>query len=328
MAEPERTPTGQPPLLGHRAVGRLAPSPTGLLHLGHARSFLIAWWHARHQGGLLHLRQEDLDAARSSAAFIDAAEADLRWLGLDWDGPVRVQSKHQQGIVRAAEQLLQLGLAYPCVCSRGEINAASAPHGPDGEPLYPGTCRGLYASLEAAREQTGRPAGLRFSPPDEWIEFLDGCHGSQRANPQREAGDFLILRRDGTPAYQLAVVVDDAAQGVTDVVRGDDLLPSTPRQIALIDALGLPRPRYWHVPLVTDPSGRRLAKRQHALGLQTMRAAGVEPERIVAWAANSCGLQVGTRASAAELVAEFEIEKLSKSNVRVDESEMLGWLPG
>jgi glutamyl-tRNA synthetase len=182
--------------------------------------------------------------------------------------------------------------------------------------------------VKAAVERTGRPAGIRFMAPNAMFEFLDGCAGLQRGNPADDVGDFLIVRRDGTPAYQLAVVVDDAAQSVSEVVRGNDLLSSTPRQLALIAALGLPKPSYWHVPLVTDATGQRLAKRAHALGLETLRARGADPRKIVAWVANSCGLDVGPSASASEVVRVFDITKLSASNVAIDDAETLRWLSG
>jgi glutamyl-tRNA synthetase len=303
-------------------VGRLAPSPTGDLHLGHARSFLIAWWQARHAGGSICLRFEDLDADRASAQYMESALQDFEWLGIDWDGPVRIQSQHRDAIVEHAHDLLGRGLAYPCVCSRSEINALAAPHAGESEPRYPGTCRGRFRTLEAARELTGKPAGLRFCAPDEQLDFNDGVQGLQGSNPQRDSGDFLILRRDGTPAYQLAVVVDDAAQAVNSVVRGADLIGSTPKQLALIAAFGFAAPRYWHVPLVTDVTGRRLAKRDADLSLKQLREAGADPKRIVAWAANTCGFDVGARSSAREIVPYFVTEAITTTSVAVDLAEL------
>ncbi|HET9929936.1 MAG TPA: glutamate--tRNA ligase family protein, partial [Polyangiaceae bacterium] len=219
-------------------IGRLAPSPTGLLHLGHARTFLVAWWSARSQHGRVVLRVEDLDGARSEQKYIDAALRDLEWLGLDWDGAPLIQSSGLPRLSAAIDGLVARGLAYPCTCTRGDIrNAQSAPQQGVTEPRYPGTCRGRYASLAEAEAQSGRPAGIRLRVPEGYVEFVDRLAGPQRFDVQAEVGDFLIARRNGAPAYQLAVVVDDAHQSVNEVVRGNDLLSSTARQIVLERAL-------------------------------------------------------------------------------------------
>jgi glutamyl-tRNA synthetase len=309
-------------------VGRLAPSPSGELHLGHARSFLLAWWQARSLGGQVRLRFEDLDGARCEPRFIDQARRDLQWLGLDWDGPLRIQSEHKAAIIAAAQDLLQRGLAYPCVCTRGEIQALSAPHGPDAEPRYPGTCRGRYTSLEDARSKTGKQAGIRYLAPDEPVAFNDGCLGPQALNVQQSAGDFLIVRRDGSPAYQLSVVVDDDAQGVTSIVRGCDLVSSTPRQLCLITALGLRRPSYWHVSLVVDAAGKRLAKRDHDLSLHELQTSGVDPRSIVAWAARSCGFSVPKRVHASEVIAQFDLLRVPNTPVAIGHDTVRSWLAG
>ncbi|MBN2191385.1 MAG: tRNA glutamyl-Q(34) synthetase GluQRS [Polyangiaceae bacterium] len=310
----------QPPATA--PVGRLAPSPTGLLHLGHARSFLIAWWHARSRGGRVLLRLEDLDGPRVKPGMSDASVADLEWLGLDWDGQPFVQSMGRERFASAVGQLVAAGRAYPCVCTRGALRAAlSAPQQGDIEPRYPGTCRDRYASLDTAAAATGRDPGLRFRVPEGTIELVDGVVGPFRHDVATEVGDFLVSRRDGTPAYQLAVVVDDAAQGVTEVVRGDDLLPSTPRQWLLQQALGLPSPAWFHLPLVLDATGRRLAKRADDLALATLRAGGTDPRAIVTWAAHGAGIPGLTpqdRTTAAECAARFAMAVLPRVPVVLD----------
>lgn len=303
---------------GPTPVGRLAPSPTGLLHLGHARSFLLAWWHVRARGGTILMRMEDLDQARVRPGMVETALRDLEWLGLDWDGPVELQSAGLERIRAAASGLLDRGLAYPCVCTRGELRAASAPHAGEGEPRYPGTCRGRFDSLETAERQSGRAAGVRFRVPPGEIEIRDGFARALAVDVEAEVGDFLVGRRDGTPAYQLAVVVDDARQGVTEVLRGDDLMPSTARQWHLQHALGLPHPQWFHVPLVVDADGRRLAKRSDDLGLAELREAGVDARAVVSWAARSAGLEVPERASAGDALRVFDLARLPHEPVRLD----------
>jgi glutamyl-tRNA synthetase len=295
-------------------VGRLAPSPTGLLHLGHARTFLLAYWHARARGGQLLMRMEDLDGPRAETRFADAALADLAWLGLDWDGPSFLQSTALPRLNQAVSELIAAGKAYPCVCSRGDIRSAqSAPQGGSVEPRYPGTCRGLYASFAEAEQRSGRAAGARLWVPEGSISIDDGFSGTSSWDVATEVGDFLIAKRDKAPAYQLAVVVDDAAQGVTEVVRGDDLLPSAARQWHVQNALGLPHPAWFHVPLVTDDQGRRLAKREADLALAELRAGGTDPRAIVAWVARSAGMACGDRVSARELTPLFQLARVPKT---------------
>ena len=309
-------------------VGRLAPSPTGLLHLGHARTFLLAYWHIRSRGGSLLMRMEDLDGPRAEARFADAALEDLEWLGLDWDGPVLVQSSRIEQLNLAVSTLIAQGDAYPCVCSRGDIRAAqSAPQSGDSEPRYPGTCRGRFHSFEEAEAESGRAAGARLRVPEGSIELTDGVCGTRLWDVAADVGDFLIAKRDKLPAYQLAVVVDDAAQGITEVLRGDDLLPSTARQWHVQRALGLPHPSWFHVPLVTDAHGRRLAKREADLGLAELRAGGTDPRAIVAWAANSAGMSVPERVRAQELIRHFRLENLPPTPVRLS-AEALAALRG
>ncbi|HEY4107273.1 MAG TPA: tRNA glutamyl-Q(34) synthetase GluQRS [Polyangiaceae bacterium] len=300
-------------------IGRLAPSPTGLLHLGHARTFLLAYWQIRSQGGTLVMRMEDLDGPRVEARFADAALRDLEWLGLDWDGPVWLQSHGMGRLNSAISTLIDAGKAYPCVCSRGDIlRAQSAPHADASEPRYPGTCRGAYASFAEAEAKSGRAAGARLLVPEGKIQIEDGVSGTSTWNVAEEVGDFLIAKRDKAPAYQLAVVVDDAAQGVSHVLRGDDLLPSSARQWHVQHALGLPHPTWFHVPLVTDETGRRLAKREADLSLAELRAGGTDPRAIVTWAAESAGIALDERATAAEITPYFALSRLPKTTVRLD----------
>jgi glutamyl-tRNA synthetase len=298
-------------------IGRLAPSPTGPLHLGHARSFLIAWWQARQAGGRLVLRQEDLDGARSKAVYREQVRHDLEWLGLDWDGPEWVQSEHVDTILGAARRLLDAGAAYPCVCSRGDIQVVSAPHAGETSARYPGTCCGRFASVEEAERVTGKLAGIRVRVPPRAWEFTDHVFGPQRSDVQADVGDFLIVRRDKVPSYQLAVVVDDARQGVTHVVRGVDLLDSTPRQLFLYDALGLTPPKYYHVPLVVDAGGVRLAKRSAGLSLEELREQGVDPRKIVQWVAASVGLSVREPVTPRDVLGAFDFERLPRDPVSV-----------
>jgi glutamyl-tRNA synthetase len=269
---------------------RLAPSPTGLLHVGHARSFIAAWLLARSRGGRVVLRIEDLDRGRCRQEFTDAAFADLEWLGLDWDGPVLVQSHDEEPYRAAAARLVASGHAFPCVCSRRELReAVDAPHA-GGDVRYPGTCRERFASVAEAELQSASPAGIRLRVPDGGLYASDALLGELCASPQRECGDFLLVRRDGAIAYQLAVVVDDARQAVDFVVRGDDLVPSTLRQALVQHALSLPHPTWLHLPLVHASNGERLSKRDGAIALRELAAAGVRPERVVSAAARSLGL--------------------------------------
>jgi glutamyl-tRNA synthetase len=299
-------------------VGRLAPSPTGHLHLGHARSFLIAWWHARSRGGRIVLRLEDLDVERVKPGMIEAAIEDLRWLGIDWDGEPYTQSSGIREINAAATTLVERGLAYPCICTRKEIQvAASAPQGESIEVIYPGTCRGRFSSLAAAERASGRPAALRFAASDRVIRIEDGVQGICEFDVATSIGDFPILRRLNMPAYQLAVVVDDARQGVTEIVRGSDLLMSCARQWLLQEALDIEHPRWWHVPLVSDASGRRFAKRSDDISLARLRADGTDPGQIVAWVARSVGIDVPGPVRAVDLTAEFDMQLVPKSHVRV-----------
>jgi len=272
-------------------VGRLAPSPTGRLHLGHARSFLLAWWSARSRGGSVVLRIDDLDGTRVKPGAVALVLKDLEWLGLDWDGEPLMQTARTAAHAEALDLLVARGLAYACVCTRKEIEeAASAPHAGGDETVYPGTCRGRFSSRAAAREATGRQAALRLRVEPGDVRFEDALRGPQAFDVARTAGDFVVARKDGVAAYQLATPIDDAYQGVTEVVRGDDLLPSAARQQLVGDALGLTVPLQAHVSLVHAADGHRLAKRAGSLSLEELRSAGVSPERVARWVAESAGL--------------------------------------
>lgn len=266
--------------------GRLAPSPTGYLHLGHARTFWIAQERARAQGGTLVLRNDDIDALRFKLEFVAAMLEDLHWFGFEWSegpdcgGPLGPYNQSERiQIYRAALERLQTGgYLYPCTCSRKDIAAAArAPHAADDEePIYPGTCRCKLPS--ALNPQPSTRFNWRFRVPDgETISFQDENRGRQQFVAGKDFGDFVVWRHDDVPAYQLSVVVDDAAMQLTEVVRGEDLLKSTARQLLLYRALGLSAPKFFHCPLMTDEAGVRLAKRHDALSLRKLREAGASP---------------------------------------------------
>ncbi len=265
--------------------GRLAPSPTGYLHLGHARTFWIAYQRARRVGGVLVLRNEDLDPQRSKPEYARAFLEDLRWLGISWEegpdvgGPYAPysQSERRNVYLQAWRRLHDGGWIYPCTCSRKDLaEAAQAPHESNDEPLYSGKCRESKSHVDSPAD-----ANWRFRVPDgRVIAFHDGAQGEQQYTAGKDFGDFLVWRRDDVPAYQLAVVADDAAMKITEVVRGCDLLKSTARQILLCEALGIAPPRYYHCELLLDEQGERLAKRCDALSLRALRARGTRPEQL------------------------------------------------
>jgi glutamyl-tRNA synthetase len=280
--------------------GRLAPSPTGALHLGNARTFMIAWLSVRRRGGTLLLRMEDLDHPKNKPGAAAAALDDLRWLGFDWDegpdvgGPhvPYTQTERKARYAAALATLRQKGLAYPCVCSRRDVEAGqSAPHFEDGL-YYPGTCRGRFADYGEAQRvlPPERLPAWRFRvQAGETVRFEDGFHGECVQDVSALSGDFVLARDPQGAGYMLAVVVDDAEMGVTEVVRGDDLLPATPRQLLLYRALGLVPPRFLHVPLVVSEDGRRLAKRHGDTRISALRESGIAPERVIGLLAWWCG---------------------------------------
>ena len=302
--------------------GRYAPSPTGRLHLGNARTALLAWLDARSRGGAFVLRIEDVDFTRARPEFEARILADLRWLGLDWDEGPDVGGPH--GPYRQSErgELYEAALAhldnYPCTCTRRELRALPVTS-MTGEPVYPGTCRN-------GQSHPGRPAAIRWRVPAGTIDVVDRLAGPLVQDVAREVGDFILRRGDGAWAYQLAVVVDDAAMAISDVVRGADLLDSTPRQIHLLRTLGHLAPRFAHVPLILGADGAKLSKRDGAPDLSALREAGVSPARVVAALARTVGL-VGPdvrEVTARELVAGFALERVASDALDLGALARLG----
>lgn len=308
--------------------GRFAPTPSGRIHLGNILCAMLSWLSVRAKGGRYLLRIEDLDAMRCPRSLADQIEDDLQWFGIDWDdggsasGESWYQSTRSPIYDRYFEKLEQQGLLYPCFCSRAELHAAQAPHRSDGTYVYAGTCRGLTPE-QIAEKRKHRPPAMRVRVPDRTVSFSDGCQGVYTENLARDCGDFIIRRSDGVYGYQLAVVVDDAEMGVTEVVRGRDLLESTPRQLYLYERLGLPAPEFYHIPLLTAPDGRRLSKRDGDLDLGVLRARFGRPEPIVGMLAAAVGLRPTAEPVAlAELAADFSWDKVSRMDVALP-SEIL-----
>jgi len=347
MTPPLESPVVQDPSLPYR--GRYAPTPSGPLHAGNLRTALLAWLLARRAGGAFTLRVEDLDRPRVRPGATGAMLDDLRWLGLDWDegpdagGPHApyTQSERDALYAERLRRLQDRGLVYPCYCSRADIaRAASAPHGyapghphamdsaASGEtgegPRYPGTCRDPARRVIQRARAGGRPPALRFrmpEGPDGVVRFVDGLFGPVEQDVARAVGDFVVGRAGGVPAYQLAVVVDDALMEITDVARGADLLLSTPRQILLYRALDLGHavPRFLHLPLAVDTAGERLAKRHGAVGLGPWRERGYTPARVVGALAASAGLvPPDARLAPRELLEVFDPAKLSRAPSVID----------
>ena len=304
-----RSRSGPSSELRGRADGRFAPSPTGPLHLGNLRTALLAWLFARSVGARFLVRVEDLDRSRVRPGVEEAQLADLRAIGLDWDGPVVRQSERISLYDEAIARLDSDGHLYPCYCTRAEIRAStSAPHGIPATDRYPGNCRELTAIERAEREAAGRPPALRVRAECARVAFEDRLFG----RCEEEVDDFVVRRNDGAPAYQLAVTVDDAAQEIGEVVRGADLVDSTPRQLLLAHLLGLPAvPRYAHVPLVLGSDGRRLAKRHGAVTLAERSILGEGPGGILGWMARSLGLgEIGETPTPADLLVRFALDRL------------------
>ncbi len=294
-------------------MGRLAPSPTGLLHLGNAWSFLWAWLWARSSHGNIVLRMEDIDPQRSRTEFAKTIEQDLCWLGLHWDGDIVYQSTRHHMYTATIQHLAQKNMVYPCYCTRKELRSlAGAPHVDDMGAAYPGTCAQLNEKMRAEKEKLGRQASLRVRTHEaqaQEIIFHDAIYGQQDFHLRHIGGDFALRRSDGVVAYQLAVVVDDAAQKVTHIVRGCDILVSTPRQIFLQKLLGFIQPHYAHVPLLLDEKRERLAKRHNSLSLHALREAQVSPQRILGLLAYLAGLRSDlVPLYLQELVKDFSFE--------------------
>ena len=291
--------------------GRFAPSPSGRMHLGNLFCALLSYLSVKSRGGEWILRIEDLDTARCRPDYARQVEEDLRWLGLAWDeggsagGPDApyFQSERTALYEAALARLRGMGLVYPCFCTRAQLHAASAPHREDGLTVYPGTCRGLTPEDIARREAAGRKGAPRLRVPEETVTFTDGHLGEVTEYLPTDCGDFLLRRSDGLFAYQLAVVVDDAAMGVTEVVRGADLLSSTPRQLLLYELLGWEAPEFYHFPLLLSPDGRRLSKRDGDLGLGALRER-YTPEEVVGKLAYLAGQNPGGGPRTPEALAE------------------------
>ncbi len=305
--------------------GRFAPTPSGRMHLGNALCALLAWLSARSHGGRIILRIEDLDVNRCPKPYAQLLERDLDWLGLDWDeggsrsgayGPY-YQSECGTFYAAALKKLQRQGLLYPCFCSRAELHAADAPHLSDGRVIYSGRCRNLSPKQVRQLSRRKRPA-FRLRVPEETIAFTDGCQGFYSQNLASECGDFLVCRSDGVFAYQLAVVVDDARMGVTEVVRGRDLLSSVPRQMYLCRLLGYPVPHYFHIPLLLAPDGRRLSKRDSDLNLGSIRSSLQDSRPLIGLLAFLCGLLPKPQPlTARELLPLFRWSSVRRENIRI-----------
>lgn len=307
--------------------GRFAPSPSGRMHLGNLCCALLAWLSVRSQNGEMVLRIEDLDPDRCKRAYAEQLCDDLLWLGLDWDeGPGKdgghgpyYQSERRQIFEEALQQLTKQGMVYPCFCTRAQLHAASAPHASDGVFRYAGTCRSLTQTEIEEKMQTRAPA-MRFRTPEGTVTFDDLFLGPQQFNVQDMFGDFLIRRSDGVHAYQLAVTVDDALMGITEVVRGSDLLTSAGCQIQLFRALGAEPPRYGHIPLLTNPEGRRLSKRERDLDIGVLRAR-LTPEQLLGHLGHLLGmLPAPEPLTAKEMIALYSAADLSRPTIIVPEN--------
>ena len=296
-------------------VGRFAPTPSGRMHLGNVFAALIAWLSVRSRGGSLVLRMEDLDTQRTSREFADILRSDLQWLGLDWDLETAPQSQRSQVYQQYFEKLQDLGLLYPCYCTRSQLHSVNAPHLSDGTYLYPGTCRNLTPSQRAAFQ---RPPAWRVKVPEgNWV-VEDLVQGRYEEDLRLHCGDFVVRRADGVFVYQLAVTVDDGEAGVTEVVRGMDLLGSAPRQMYLQSLFGFPHPAYGHVPMLLAPDGRRLSKRDKDLDLGYLRQT-VTPQQLIGTLACCAGLlETPEPISAKELSSAFSWEKLRKNDIFLD----------
>ena len=301
-------------------VGRFAPTPSGRMHLGNVFAALIAWLSVRSRGGTLVLRMEDLDIQRTNRENACALREDLLWLGLHWDVETQPQSQRSAIYQEYFEKLKTQGLLYPCYCTRNQLHSVNAPHLSDGTYVYPGTCRDLTDTQRAAFDRA--PAWRVRVPDREWA-VQDLLQGTYRENLATDCGDFVVRRADGLFVYQLAVTVDDALSGVTEVVRGTDLLSSAPRQMYLQALFGFPHPAYGHVPLLIAPDGRRLSKRDRDLDLGYLRA-HCSPERILGVLAHASGLMPTPEAiSAKELAGEFQWEKLHRQSICLDAAALL-----
>ncbi len=297
-------------------IGRFAPTPSGRMHLGNVFSFLIAWLSVKSRGGAMILRMEGLDTQRTSEEFARILREDLTWLGLTWDLETEPQSKRGPVYDRYFEILREKSLLYPCYCTRSQLHSVNAPHLSDGTYVYPGTCRNRA-------DHPDRDPSWRVIVPDSSWEFSDLLQGRQKQNLKTDCGDFVVRRADGVYVYQLAVTVDDGEAGVTEVVRGVDLMSSAPRQMYLQSLFGFSRPQYGHVPLLLAPDGRRLSKRDRDLDLGELRK-HLKPQELLGSLAHTCGLIPRKESiSARELAGEFSWESLKKTDIYLNSDDLL-----
>ena len=304
-----------------KPVGRFAPTPSGRMHLGNVFAAMIAWLSVRSRDGSLVLRMEDLDTQRTNGEYAQILREDLRWLGLDWDRETAPQSQRGSVYERYFAQLMDMGLLYPCYCTRSQLHSVNAPHLSDGTYVYPGTCRDLTPAQQAA---FSRAPAWRIKVPDRVWTVADLGQGLYQENLKTDCGDFVVRRADGVYVYQLAVTVDDGEAGVTEVVRGMDLLSSAPRQMYLQELLGFAHPVYGHVPMLLAPDGRRLSKRDKDLDLGALRQR-MTPEALLGKLAHAAGLiPYAEPVSAKELAGEFSWQKLQRQAIYLD-GESLGW---
>ena len=297
-------------------IGRFAPTPSGRMHLGNVFAALIAWLSVRSQGGSMVLRMEDLDTLRTKDEYAEVLRQDLLWLGLDWDTETPKQSSRSRVYDEYFEKLQQMELLYPCYCTRSQLHNVNAPHLSDGTYVYPGTCRNLQ-TLPADRAPS-----WRVKVPEEAISFTDKVFGQYTQDLTAECGDFVVRRADGVYVYQLAVTVDDGESGVTEVVRGVDLLSSSPRQIYLQKLFGFSQPEYAHVPLLMAPDGRRLSKRDEDMDLGALQQKMTAAELIGALAFHAGLLDKKMPISAKELASIFQWNNLRKENIYIDPSNL------
>ena len=308
-------------MAGVRAVGRFAPTPSGRMHLGNVFAALIAWLSVRSQDGEMVLRMEDLDTQRTSPEFAQILREDLLWLGLNWDRETPPQSQRTAVYNEYFEKLDAMGLLYPCYCTRSQLHSVNAPHLSDGTYVYPGTCRNLTEDQRAAFDR--KPA-WRVMVPDRVWNVEDKIQGHYACNLATDCGDMVVRRADGVYVYQLAVTVDDGEAGVTEVVRGMDLLSSAPRQMYLQELFGFSHPVYAHVPMLLAPDGRRLSKRDRDLDLGVLRQR-LTPETLIGILAHAAGLiDRETPISAEELAKEFAWEKLQGESIFLDPAQLAG----
>jgi len=297
------------------AVGRFAPTPSGRMHLGNVFAALLAWLSVRSQNGQMVLRMEDLDTQRTSREYADILREDLLWLGLDWDTETPPQSQRSDAYQRYFDILQTKGLLYPCYCTRSQLHSVNAPHLSDGTYVYAGTCRNL---TETQRAAFGRAPAWRVKVPDRLWVVEDLVKGTYTENLATDCGDFVVRRADGVFVYQLAVTVDDGEAGVTEVVRGNDLLSSAPRQMHLQELFGFPHPRYAHVPMLLAPDGRRLSKRDKDMDLGQLRQ-HMTPQTLIGILAHAAGLlDQPEKISARELAAVFSWDKITADTVCLD----------